>query len=217
MTKRKDHTRQIRIGIAAAAVVVVVLVAGLGLFYGGTDDQPYRTLDKPDGTGKVKVAVYFSYLCPRCRSLEEMAEGWEETLPDGATFQRVHMAHTPTTRILAKTYLALARHNAIDANHERIFRAIQDRNRSFANVEALADFVDGNGIQRDAFLRTFASASIAREVDAHERELIALGLTGVPALVVDDKYVINMGLGRKRALATAAQLAHDLAAERNAP
>ena len=214
MTKRKDRTRQIRNGIAVAAVVVVVLVVGFGLFYDGTDDQPYRALDKPDGTGRVKVTVYFSYLCPHCRSLEELAEDWEETLPDGAALQRVHIAYTPTTRLLAKGYLSLARHNAIDANHERIFQAIQDRNRNFTNAQDLADFVDGHGIHRDIFLRTFASTSIAREVDALEREFIASGLTGVPALVVDGKYVINMGIGRKQALAVAARLAHDLVAKR---
>ena len=217
MAKRKDPTRQIRIGIAAAAAVVAVLIVGFGLFYGGGPDlDPYRTVDTPDRTGTVKVVAYFSYLCPHCRSLEEAAEGWEETLPAGATYQRIHVAYTPTTRLLAMGYLALARHNAADANHERIFQAIQDRRRNFDSAEALADFVDGNGIDRDTFLRTFASPRIAREVDRQEREFVDLGLTGVPALVVDDKYVINMALGRKEALATAAQLAHDLATERNA-
>ena len=215
MAKRKDSTRQIRRGIVIAAAVVAVVVIGFGLFYGG-DDQPYHALDRPDGSGDVKVVTYFSYLCPHCRSLEELAEGWEATLPEGATFERVHIAGSATTRLLAKGYVALARHDAVDANHERIFRAIQDRGRSFASAEALADFVDGHGIDRGTFLRTFASPRVAREVEANERSMIDQGITGVPAMVVDDKYVINMALGRKQALDTAADLAADLVAQRSA-
>ncbi len=217
MAKRKDRARQVRMGIVIATVAVAVAVVGLGLFYsGGSNDQPYLALDKPDGTGRVQVVTYFSYLCPHCRNLEDVAKGWPETLPDGATFKRVHVAYTPTTRLLAKAYLTLARHDAVEGNHERIFRAIQDRNRHFASAEALADLVHGNGIDRETFLRTFASPRIARQVQADEREFVALGLTGVPALVVDDKYVINMALGRKQALAVAAELAQDLAAKRKA-
>ena len=216
MAKRKDPTRRVRLGIVVAAAVVAAIVVGLGLFYGGMDDQPYRALDRPDGSGAVKVVTYFSYLCPHCRTLEELAEGWEETLPDGTTFERVHIAGSATTRVLAKGYIALARHDAVDANHERIFRAIQDRGQSFASAEALADFVDGHGIDRSAFLRTFASTRIAREVEANERNMIDQGITGVPAMVVDDKYVINMALGRKQALATAAELAGDLVVQRGA-
>lgn len=216
MAKRKDRTRQIRAGITVAAAVVAMIVFGVGLFYGGMDDQPYRTLDRPDGTGGVKVVTYFSYLCPHCRSLEEAAEGWTATLPEGTTFERVHIAGTAATRILAKGYLALARHDAVDANHERIFRAIQDRGRSFTSAEALADFVDGYGIDRGTFLRTFAATRIERQVEANERDMIDQGITGVPAMVVDGKHVINMALGRKQALAAAADLAGDLAAQRGA-
>ena len=216
MAKRKDKTRKVRLGIVAGAAAVAVIVIGFGLFYGGMDDQPYRTLDRPNGTGDVKVVTYFSYLCPHCRNLEEVAEGWAETLPAGTAFERVHIAGTATTRLLAKGYLALARHGAVDANHERIFRAIQDHGRSFASAEALADFVDGHGIDRSTFLRTFASTRIARAVEANERNMVDQGITGVPAMVVDGKYVINMALGRKQALATAADLAGDLVAQRSA-
>ena len=216
MARRKDRTRHIRFAVAAAAGAVVVLVAGIGLFYQGADEQPYRTVDLPDGTGTVTVVEYFSYLCPHCRSFEEAAEGWAETLPQGAAFERVHVAFTPATRILAKGHAALVRRDAIDANHARIFRAIQDRNRQFTSIEALADFVDGNGVDRDAFLRTASSPRIGQMVDAREREFVELGLTNVPALVVDGKHVINMALGRKQALDAAHELASDLAAERQA-
>ena len=204
-------------GIIAAVAVLAVAVAAVGLFYRGDGaGEPYRVLEVPEGNGDVRVVAYFSFTCPHCRRLEELAEPWAEDLPPGVTFRRAHVAYSATNRLLAKAYLALLRHGAAEANRSRIFAAIQDRNRQFPTLAAVADFVGGHGIEREPFLRTANSPRIARLVGADEASFVAAGLTAVPALVVDDKYVINMALGRKQALAAARELAEDLAAKRAA-
>ena len=95
-----------------------------------------------------------------------------------------------------------------------MFRAIHDRNRVFSTPADLADFVDGAGVDRESFLRALSSSRTVREVDAGERDFVALGLVSVPALVVDDKHIINMGLGRRRALAVTDDLVEELLAKR---
>ena len=213
MIKRKDNSRRLRIGIAVAVGALVAVVAGFGLFF-SPDAAPYRTLDVADGTGPVRVVEYFSYGCVHCRSLERLLDGWADSLPQGAVFERAHVAFSEQQRLLARAYFALGRHNALEANHDRIFRAIHDRNRRFASAEALADFVGGHGVEREAFLVTMRSPRAARQVRAVEERFAALGLTGVPALVVDGKYVIGMEGGRRRSLATTATLVAELAAKR---
>ena len=215
MVKRKDNTQRIRVGIAIAAGVIAVAIAAFGLLYGG-GTASYRTLDVADGTGPVRIVEYFSYACPHCRSLERVMEGWPESLPEGVVFERAHVAYSPSLRLLARAYLALRRHDALAQNHERIFRAIHDRNREFRSVEALADFVQGRGVEREAILATMRSPRIARQMQATEKRFAELGLLAVPALVVDDKYVINMDSGRRQALDAAASLAAKLLAERGA-
>lgn len=220
VAKRKDNVSGIRTAILAAVAALLLIVVGFGLYYslgfGGTaSGEPYLALDKPDGTGEVEVVEYFSYECPACRRFEDLIEGWQAGLPDGAVFRRIHVAYSPSNRLLAKAYRALLRHDAVDANHGRLFRAVQDRNRRFDTPTALARFVDGFGVDRERFLRTFQSPRTAREVEADERRFVALGLTGVPALVVDGKYVVNMDLGRKRALAATDDLVLELLAKRS--
>ena len=210
MARRRDRAGRIRIGIVAGAAVLAVFVVAFGLWY-GRDAAPYRVLDAPDGTGEVAIVAYFSYQCPVCRRFDEALRDWRETLPDGVALRTVHVAYSPSNRVLAKAHLALRRHGAMH-NGERIFRAIGDRNRNFPTVQALSDFVDG--VDRAAFLRTATSPRVARQVAAHEQEFVALGLSRVPALAVDGKYVINMDLGRKGALAAAADLARELVAGR---
>ena len=220
MAKRKDNITEIRTGILAAVGALILLVVGLGLYYslgfGGTaSGEPYFALDKPDGTGTIEVVEYFSYECPHCRRFDDLVDGWESALPDGVVFKRVHVAYSSSNRLLAKAHRALLRHDAIEANHRRLFRAIQDRNRRFATPTALAQFVDGFGVDQEAFLQTLTSPRTAREVGAGERRFVALGLTSVPALVVDDKYLINMDIGRKRALAVTDDLVEELLAKRS--
>lgn len=222
MAKRKDNIKKIRTGILAAVAALILIVVGVGLYYslgfgGSASGEPYIALDKPDGTGDVEVVEYFSYECPHCRSFDDLVAAWQSKLPDGAVFTRVHVAYSSSNRLLAKAHRALLRHEAFDANHRRLFRALQDRNRRFATPASLAEFVDGFGVDRDAFLRTLTSTRTVREVDAGERRFISLGLTGVPALVVDDKYIINMDLGRKHALAVTDDLVAELLAKRSAP
>ena len=214
MVKRADNTRRLRLGIGAAALVVVVAIAAFGLFYRGDVGEPYRVLDRPDATGTVRVVEYFAYSCPHCRNLERVMGGWAEALPAGVVFERVHVAYSASTRTHARAYFALKRQGALEANHERIFAAIHDRNRQLATAAALADFVAGHGVEREAFLTAMRAPAVARQIAAGERAFAALGLTGVPALVVDGKYVINMDVGRKQSLQAAAQLAGELAAKR---
>ena len=214
MAKRKDRIARLRLGIVGSVAALAVLVTAFGLLYEGGAGDPYQVLDVPDGRGDVRVVAYFSFTCPHCRRFEELIEDWTETLPPGVAFRRAHVAYSPTTRLLAKGHLALVRHGAADANLDRLFAAIQDRNRQFPTLAALADYVAGRGIDGETFLRTAESPRIARLVAADEAGFVAAGLAGVPALVVDDKYVINMALGRKQALAAARELALDLAAER---
>ena len=220
MARRKDNISTIRTGILAAVAALILIVVGVGLYYslgfgGAASGEPYIALDKPDGNGEVEVVYFFSYECPHCRSFDDLVDGWQSKLHDGAAFARIHVAYSPSNRLLAKAHRALLRHNAFDANHRRLFRALQDRNRRFATPDSLAQFVDGFGVDRDAFLRTLTSTRTAREVEAGERRFLSLGLTGVPALVVDNKYIINMDLGRKHALAVTDDLVRELLAKRS--
>lgn len=221
MAKRKDNITKIRTGILAAVAALILIVVGVGLYYslgfgGAASGEPYIALDKPDGTdSEVEVVYFFSYECPICRNFDDLVGGWQSRLPDGAVFRRIHVAYSSSNRLLAKGHRALMRHDALDANHPRLFRALQDRNRRFATPNALAQFVDGFGVDQDVFLRTLASTRTAREVEAGERRFLSLGLTSVPALVVDDKYIINMDIGRKHALAVTEDLVGELLAKRS--
>ena len=216
MAKRRHHHRKtserlrlIRIGIIAAIGVVVVLFAGYGIFYGTAVDvggearegDHYRVVTGVEGNPRVlEVVEYFSYACVHCRNFDPLIDDWKETLPEGVRFRRAHVAFSPAIALLARAHVALEQSGAAEANQDRLFRAIHDRNRQFTTGEALADYVDGFGIDRGTFLTTLRSPRVARTVAENDRAFQAFSLVNVPSLTVAGRYVINMDVGRKQAL-----------------
>lgn len=218
MAKRKDNTARIRIGIGVGAAVVAAAVVALGLFYNGSASEPYREVAGVDEeadrrVGDVRVVEYFSYSCSGCWNFERVLKDWLDTLPPGVVFERVHVP-LGSGQTLTRGYAALRQLQVLEVNHERVFRAIHQRNRQFRSAQALADFVDGYGVERAEFLAAMRSDRVRQEAASARRAFTVLGLQGVPALVVGGKYVINMGRGRKEALAAARELAAELAAKR---
>ena len=128
-------------------------------------------------------------------------------------FARTPVVFSPVWILLAQTYYTLEALDALDENHTRLFRAIHDNGRQFLSPDMIADFVDGNGVTREDFLRSFNSPAIRRKIAQSERDQRELQIASVPTLVVAGRYVIGMEVGRKRVLEIADQLiARELAA-----
>ena len=209
---RVTATRNVIVGFI---VVIVVLVGAYGLLYstGVTDSgeisegSHYKIVEGAARARRgVEVVEYFSYACIHCKNFDPMIEEWQRELPEGSTFRRVHAAYSPVTTLLSKAFFTLAQHGALEQNHMRIFRAIHDRGRQFLSAQSIADYVDGFGITSAEFLRTFNSPRIERAARSGDARFVDMGLTGVPALVVGDRYVINMDVGRVQSLDVALQL-----------
>ncbi len=190
-------------GVVAVILGVVGLIYGTGADVGGelAEGDHYRVVaGAEDAQRTLEVVEYFSYACVHCRNFDPLIEDWKGTLPEGVRFRRAHVAFNPSVALLARAHVALEQQGALDANHERIFRALHDRNRQFATAEALADYVDGFGIDREAFLTALRSPRVARTVEQNARAFRDMSLVAVPSLTVAGKYVVNMDIGRKQAL-----------------
>lgn len=220
--RRKQSAQEQRISLLRRGIatgigfVVVGLVIG-GLLYstGSVDsdeivegehyevvvDAPRRRPGAP-----VTVTEFFSYGCVHCRNFDPLIEDWRKNLSDGATFERAPVAFSPEWAMLGQAYLALKQTGALAQNHERLFRAIHDNGRQFLGPGQIADFVDGHGISREAFLEAYSSTEVRRALARNEARQNRLGISSVPSLAVADKYRINMDVGRRQALDVADHL-----------
>ncbi|MEZ5559532.1 MAG: thiol:disulfide interchange protein DsbA/DsbL [Pseudomonadales bacterium] len=196
--------------IIAFVALVAIIVIGYGTLYSTgvtegefAEGEHYRVIEdaKPRRPGApIEVREFFSYGCIHCRNFDPLIEEWLQTLPADVRFERSPVVFSPMWTLLAQTYFALDALGALAENHQRLFRAIHDNGRQFLSADMLADFVDGHGVTREQFLEAFNSAPVRRKVGATEQLQRELGIASVPTLVVDDRYVVGMDVGRKTAL-----------------
>ena len=64
----------------------------------------------------------------------------------------------------------------------------------------IANFVDGHGGEKSAFLRTFNSPGVRRALQKADEAQRQFTIASVPTLVVAGKYLVTMDKGRKTAL-----------------
>jgi predicted DsbA family dithiol-disulfide isomerase len=74
---------------------------------------------------------------------------------------------------------------------ERLFRAYFTEQRSVFDEKSLADLAAEAGLDRDETLGALEAGTYADEVRADEARAHALGATGVPFFVFDDRYGVS--------------------------
>jgi len=223
--KAKERMILIRNTVIGFAIVMVVGVGGYGLLYSSGVGSPdsfvegehYVLLDNPRPLRRglpIPVVEYFSYGCIHCRNLDPLIESWLATAPGDVAFERSPVAFSGYWSILSQGYYALQEKDALDANHQRVFRAIHDGGKQFVSAAMLAAYVDGHGVTREEFLEAYNSPAIRRKAASAERRTRAYGVSAVPTLVVADRYLIKVGdVGRRESLAIVDFLLDQIRAE----
>jgi protein dithiol oxidoreductase (disulfide-forming) len=199
-----------RNAIIAFVALLIVLVVGYGLFRSsavdvsgdfveGTHYKVIQGAAPVQATGPIRVTEFFSYGCIHCRNFDPIVNDWLRNAPKDVMFERSPVSFSDQWSLLGQAYFALRDTNALEENHERIFKAIHDNGKQFATADSIAEFVDGHGITRDEFLKAFNSEAVVREIsDASKRER-SLHVNSVPTVDVADHYTINMDtVPRKR-------------------
>jgi len=77
-----------------------------------------------------------------------------------------------------------------DAYHGAVFKAYWQQAQAIDDLEVLADIAESVGLEREAFLEALAEAAYEEAVTADVVQAYRYGLSAVPALVFDDKYLV---------------------------
>ena len=199
-----------RTTIVSFVVIVAILIIGYGTMYSTgitqgeyVEGDHYRLVENPPRRRPgedIGVTEFFSYGCIHCRNLDPLLDSWEKKVPDGVEFSRSPVTFSPVWSLLGQAYYSLEMMGALEENHRRIFRAIHDDGRQFLSADMLGDFVDGHGVEKSEFIRTFNSSQVRLALQRADEAQRQLTIASVPTLVVADKYLVTMDHGRKTAL-----------------
>jgi thiol:disulfide interchange protein DsbA len=171
-------------------MLVLLVVPGVS----GADFQEgvqYIRLASPGAveTGdKIEVREFFWYGCPHCYTLEPTIESWIKRMPANAEFVR-----TPGVALRwmvhAQAFYAFESIGVLEKLHKPFFDAIHRERRPLDNEDSIAAFVTERGLDSDAFRRAFNSFGVRLKVDRAKKLNIEYGVSSVPALIVDGKYL----------------------------
>lgn len=147
---------------------------------------------QPTETGKnIEVLEFFSYACPHCHDLEPVLNPWVKKLPGDVTFRRLPAVFSEKWAILARIFYTAEALGQLDRLHPAIFNAMHVERIDLTNEKALQDWVAKNGIEVKKFMDTYNSFAVVGKAQRAKQLTRAFAVTGVPAVVVDGKYMTS--------------------------
>lgn len=142
--------------------------------------------------GQVEILEFFLYTCPHCYHFEPVIGPWSQKLPGYVVFRRVPANFGGNAPLFARAHYAAEALGVLDKVRPVLFKAIHDERRTVDNEAALAKlFHEAAGVDEKTFKETFTSFAVDNQVRKADALTRAYAITGVPAVAVAGKYVVN--------------------------
>ncbi len=178
----------------AAALLSVSSFAASGDAFEGHDYARVKN-PQPVATGKkIEVLEFFWYRCPHCFQLEPSLAKWIKTLPKDAQIRRVPAVFREDWMPGAKLYYTLEQMGLLGRLHHKVFDAYHLQNINLNDPAVLGDWIGKQGVDRKKFESLYNSFSTQSKATQGARLATAYGITGVPAFIIDGKYMTSVGM-----------------------
>ena len=163
----------------------------------------YKRLKSPVPTqveaGKVEVVELFWYGCPHCFRLEPDLNKWLKNKPENVEFVRIPAIFNKTWALHAKAYYTADFLGVMDKIHKPLFDAMHLKKQRLNTADAVKKLFIQQGVSAKDFDSVFNSFGVDAKIRRAKELSKQYGITGVPALVVNGKYLTDgpMAGGRK--------------------
>ncbi|WP_445011006.1 thiol:disulfide interchange protein DsbA/DsbL [Vreelandella stevensii] len=179
---------------------LMVALAGLGLSAAVSaqelvEGQHYTLLASPVATqveeDQIEVTEAFWFGCPHCYRLQEHVNDWYATLEDD-----VSVIHMPATmggdwNTHATAFYAAQSLGIEEEMHGDFFDAIHQDGRSLTDPDDIAEFFANYGVSEEEARQALSAFSVRSDVNKANSRMREMRLMGVPAIVVDGRYVVS--------------------------
>ncbi|EET81523.1 MULTISPECIES: thiol:disulfide interchange protein DsbA/DsbL [Acinetobacter] len=179
------------LGSLCTAVMAFSGSAMAANFVAGKDYTVVANPVKVEVPGKIEVREFFWYGCPHCFKLEPHMQAWLKKIPKDVRFVRTPAAMNKLWEQGARGYYVSEALGVRQKTHLPLFHAIHVNNQQIFDQAAQAKFFTKYGIPESKFNSMFNSFSITGKVAQSNRLAQQYQLTGVPAVVVNGKYIIQ--------------------------
>lgn len=140
---------------------------------------------------KIEVTSVFSYTCPYCYQLEPLVQAWSTQQKDDVEVVYLPAAFNKQWEHLARAHYIMDALNITEQAHMPMFNAIHQENTNLASQRALEKFFERYGVESAKTNQLYTSFGVESRLRQDISRLRAYRITGVPALVIDGRYVVD--------------------------
>jgi thiol:disulfide interchange protein DsbA len=179
--------------VLAPALALLALSASAQIEPG----REFQRIEPPHAAaagGRVEVLEFFYYGCPVCYETEPFLSRWLGAAPDYVAIRRVPALSSEAWEPFAKLYYTLEALGQAERLHWPVYDNFHFEDVKLNDEKVMVDWAARNGVDREAFVQTYASQAVAEKV-AQARELLkSYGVRAVPTFIVDGKFLTSARL-----------------------
>lgn len=157
----------------------------------------YQTLASPVATSqpdKIEVVALFSYSCPHCYRLEPTLADMEKDFPEDVAMVRMPAMFGGLWDLLGQLYYSLEVLKVDPSVHAGVFNAIHEQKRNLNNFASMSKLVAELGVDEKRFEKAWKSPSVEARMKTARQRAAQYGISGVPSMVVNGKYLFDVGM-----------------------
>ena len=148
--------------------------------------DPAIPKDEPE---KIEVVEFFSYACPHCNELNPSLMKWAGKLPADVTLRRVPVNFSPFYQLMGRLYYTLEAIGELQRLDSAAFEAIHSKGLRLVDEKSIQDWVVSQGVDAKKFSDAFNSFGVVSKLKRADALAQSAMIRGVPALVVDGRYI----------------------------
>ena len=157
----------------------------------GVDFAEIKPALQVDNPARIEVVEFFSYACPHCSDLNPLVKKWAAKLPADVAFKRVPVSfNSPFYQLMAKLFYTLDAIGEMERLDAAAFDAIHVKGLKLIDEKSVQEWAVSQGVDAKKFSDAFKSFSTNSNVKRADQLSRAAKIPGVPALVVDGRYLV---------------------------
>lgn len=184
----------------AAALIFAAYVAGAAAQtaaqppvqpLSGRHFQELRPPHPVSSGDRIEVVEFFYYGCPICYETQPHLSKWLFTRGADVSLVRVPAMASQSWEPFARTYFTLDTMGQLARLHWPVYDNFHFDGKKLNEEKTLVDWVSSNGVDGARFRQVWNSPETRAKMDRAKQMLISYEVTGVPAFVVDGKYLTS--------------------------
>lgn len=176
------------------ALTLMVGISSSALAADFVEGKDYKVVANPENIAGDVIVVreFFWYGCPHCYTLEPHMQKWAKTRAKDVAFFRTPAVMNPVWEVPGRGFYAAQLMGYEEKTHQALFDTIhKDNKRVDKSQETLADWYATQGVDKAKFNSLYNSFAVTTKVERAKQGAKRYQLTGVPAVVVHGKYVVQ--------------------------